>query len=209
MNVDLGDVTLHVRDPAPVSRWSCCTAGRTPVTCGGIRYPRSPRPGTGSIAPDLRGFGGSSKPTDLAAYTAPVLVGDVIGLLDALGIQRAHLVGHDWGAAVTWMTAALAPDRVASMTALSVGHPASFRSAGWRQREKSWYMLLFQFAGIAERWLSGRRLPQPARMVGAPGHRAGHRTAGRPGGADREPLAVPRDPAARIAGRAARRRCHR
>jgi pimeloyl-ACP methyl ester carboxylesterase len=47
------------------------------------------------------------------------------------------------------------PDRVASMTALSVGHPASFRSVGWRQREKSWYMLLFQFASIAERWLSG------------------------------------------------------
>jgi hypothetical protein len=38
---------------------------------------------------------------------------------------------------------------------LSVGHPASFRSAGWRQQQKSWYMLLFQFAGIAERWLSG------------------------------------------------------
>lgn len=52
------------------------------------------------------------------------------------------------------MTAALVPDRVMSMTALSVGHPASFRSAGWRQREKSWYTLLFQFAGIAERWLS-------------------------------------------------------
>jgi pimeloyl-ACP methyl ester carboxylesterase len=52
------------------------------------------------------------------------------------------------------MTAALAPDRVASMTALSVGHPVAFRSVGWRQREMSWYMLLFQFAGIAERWLS-------------------------------------------------------
>jgi pimeloyl-ACP methyl ester carboxylesterase len=46
------------------------------------------------------------------------------------------------------------PDRVASMTAMSVGNPAAFRAAGWRQREKSWYMLLFQFAGIAERWLS-------------------------------------------------------
>jgi len=69
-------------------------------------------------------------------------------------IPRAHLVGHDWSAAIGWMTAALMPDRVASLTALSVGHPAAFGSAGWRQREKSWYMLLFQFAGVAGRWLS-------------------------------------------------------
>ena len=107
-----------------------------------------------TIVPDVRGFGASSKPTDVAAYTPPHLVGDVVGVLDALGIERAHLVGHDWGAAIVWMTAALAPERVASMTAMSVGHPAAFRSAGWAQREKSWYMLLFQFPGIAEQWLS-------------------------------------------------------
>jgi pimeloyl-ACP methyl ester carboxylesterase len=106
------------------------------------------------IAPDLRGFGASSKPTDLAAYTAPEMVGDIVGLLDALQVERAHLVGHDWGAAIGWMTAALAPDRVASLTALSVGHPAAFRAAGLPQREKSWYMLLFQFPEVAEAWLS-------------------------------------------------------
>jgi pimeloyl-ACP methyl ester carboxylesterase len=82
------------------------------------------------------------------------MVGDVVGLLDALGIDRAHLVGHDWGAAIAWLTAALVPDRVTSLTALSVGHPAAFRAVGLPQREKSWYMLLFQFRGIAEQWLS-------------------------------------------------------
>jgi len=106
------------------------------------------------IVPDLRGFGASDKPADVAAYAIPNLVGDVVAVLDALGIQRAHLVGHDWGAAVGWLTAALAGDRVASLTALSVGHPAAFRTAGYQQREKSWYMLLFQFPGVAERWLS-------------------------------------------------------
>jgi len=106
------------------------------------------------IVPDLRGFGASGKPAEVAAYAVPILVGDVVAILDALDIQRAHLVGHDWGAAVGWLTAALAGDRVASLTALSVGHPAAFRTAGWQQREKSWYMLLFQFAGVAERWLS-------------------------------------------------------
>ena len=82
------------------------------------------------------------------------MVGGVIGLLDHLGVERAHLVGHDWGAAIAWMTASLVPDRVASVTALSVGHPTAFGNAGWEQREKSWYMLLFQFPGVAEQWLS-------------------------------------------------------
>jgi pimeloyl-ACP methyl ester carboxylesterase len=82
------------------------------------------------------------------------MVGDVLGVLDALDIESAHIVGHDWGAAIAWMTAGLAPARINSITALSVGHPEAFRSASLRQREKSWYMLLFQFAGVAERWLS-------------------------------------------------------
>ena len=106
------------------------------------------------LAPDLRGFGNSSKPAETEAYAAPRMVGDVVGVLDRLSIEQAHLVGHDWGAAIAWMTAALAPDRVASVTALSVGHPAAFATAGWEQRERSWYMLLFQFPGVAEQWLS-------------------------------------------------------
>ena len=107
-----------------------------------------------TIAPDLRGAGGSSRPAELSAYAAPNLVADVLGVLDHLGLDMTHLIGHDFGAAIGWLAAALAPDRVASLTALSVGHPAAFANAGWRQREKSWYMLLFQFPGIAERWLS-------------------------------------------------------
>src|SRR6185436_6933086 len=94
------------------------------------------------IAPDLRGFGASSKPTDVAAYAMDRIIGDVVGVLDALGIDSAHLVGHDWGAAIAWYTATFAPDRVRSLTAISVGHPASFRAVGLPQREKSWYMLL-------------------------------------------------------------------
>lgn len=106
------------------------------------------------IAPDLRGFGESSRPAEVQAYDMSHMVGDVIGVLDHLSIPRVHLVGHDWGAAIAWVTAALAPERVASVTALSVGHPSSFRAGGWRQRQMSWYMLLFQFRGVAEEWLS-------------------------------------------------------
>jgi pimeloyl-ACP methyl ester carboxylesterase len=106
------------------------------------------------IVPDLRGYGHSSKPADVDAYGLLHLAGDVIGILDLLGIERAHIVGHDWGAALSWLLATLQPDRVDHLVALSVGHPAAFAEAGLPQREKSWYMLLFQFEGVAETWLS-------------------------------------------------------
>src|SRR6185312_13425503 len=60
---------------------------------------------------------------------------------------------HDWGAALAWALATFRPDTVDHLVVLSVGHPATFRRTP-RQREKSWYMLLFQFPGVAERWLT-------------------------------------------------------
>lgn len=107
-----------------------------------------------TIAPDLRGFGESDRPEEVEAYSLLTIAGDVLGLLDHLAIERAHLVGHDWGAALAWAVAAFAADRVDQLAVLSVGHPSSFRAAGLPQREKSWYMLLFQFEGVAEQWLS-------------------------------------------------------
>jgi pimeloyl-ACP methyl ester carboxylesterase len=106
------------------------------------------------IAPDQRGFGASDRPTEVADYGIPYIVGDAVGVLDHLGVERAHVIGHDWGAAIAWAMAGFVSDRVDRLVALSVGHPSSFRAAGFEQREKSWYMLLFQFPGIAEQWLS-------------------------------------------------------
>ncbi len=106
------------------------------------------------IAPDLRGFGDSSKPEGIDEYGILNIAGDVMGILDSLGVQRAHVVGHDWGAALAWAMAAFIGDRVDHLVALSVGHPSAFRDVGNVQRQKSWYMLLFQFEGIAEQWLS-------------------------------------------------------
>ncbi|GAA4584547.1 alpha/beta fold hydrolase [Planotetraspora phitsanulokensis] len=107
-----------------------------------------------TIVPDLRGLGDSDKPGDVEAYRMTRLVGDQAALLDHLQVPEAHLVAHDWGAAIAWVMAARTPERVASLTCLSVGHPRAFATAGWAQRQKSWYMLLFQFPGIAERWLA-------------------------------------------------------
>jgi pimeloyl-ACP methyl ester carboxylesterase len=106
------------------------------------------------IVPDMRGYGRSDKPMGVDAYRMDVLVGDVLAVMDAAGAQRAHVVGHDWGAGVAWATALMAADRVEHLVALSVGHPATFLTEGFEQHEKSWYILLFQFSGVAEKWLS-------------------------------------------------------
>jgi len=105
------------------------------------------------IVPDLRGYGRSGKPEAVDAYSIPLLAGDVQAILADLGIARAHVVGHDWGAALAWALASFAPGTVDHLVVLSVGHPASFLRT-LEQRQKSWYMLLFQYPGIAERWLS-------------------------------------------------------
>jgi pimeloyl-ACP methyl ester carboxylesterase len=105
-----------------------------------------------AIAPDLRGFGRSSRPAAVADYALTNSVGDMAGLLDALGVESAHVVGHDWGAAVAWLTAIFHPGRVKKLVALSVGHPRAPRSL--RQDEMAWYQLFFQFEGIAEATLA-------------------------------------------------------
>lgn len=107
-----------------------------------------------AIAPDLRGYGDSDKPEGVENYSLVHVVGDLTSLLDELGIERAHLVGHDFGAATAWVTASFLPERVASLTVLSVGHPAMLREASYEQLTRSWYMFMFQFEGVAERWLS-------------------------------------------------------
>jgi pimeloyl-ACP methyl ester carboxylesterase len=106
------------------------------------------------IVPDLRGYGTSGKPATVEEYSLLFVAGDVLAVLDHLGVERAHVDGHDWGAALAWTMASLIPDRVDHLVALSVGHPIAFRDAGFEQLQKSWYMFFFQFEGVAERWLS-------------------------------------------------------
>src|SRR3954469_18046714 len=109
--------------------------------------------GLRTIAPDMRGFGASDKPADVDEYRLTRAVADLVAILDALDIDKARLVGHDWGAAVAWIFAALHPNRVERLVAMSVGHPAAQRRT-IADREKAWYMLLFQFEGVAEELLT-------------------------------------------------------
>lgn len=107
------------------------------------------------VVPDVRGYGGSSKPHAIDAYDMVSLTNDVIGLIDALGEETAILVGHDWGAPICWNTAALHPDRIAAVVGLSV----PFFPRGDTPPIDQWnalfgngffYQLYFQEEGVAE-----------------------------------------------------------
>ena len=106
------------------------------------------------LVPDLRGYGLSDKPAGREPYRLRHLAADVAALVRSTGHPRAHVVGHDWGAGLAWVLAALVPERVDRLVVLSVGHPNTGREPSVEQREKSWYMLLFQFEGTAEELLS-------------------------------------------------------
>jgi pimeloyl-ACP methyl ester carboxylesterase len=112
-----------------------------------------------AVTLDVRGHGGSDKPEAVTDYDLVHQVVDLMGVLDHYGIEKAHLVGHDWGAATAWALASVHPERVLSLTALAVGHPTAFgdackAEADFVQLRRIWYMLLFQFQGVAEQWLT-------------------------------------------------------
>src|SRR5258706_4255653 len=112
-----------------------------------------PDSGLRAVAPDLRGYGASDKPP--RGYDAYTLAADVAGLVRALGEQRAVLVGHDWGAAIAWVVAALHPEVVERLVITSTAHPLRHREAVVAdprgQLKASAYMLSAQTPWLAER----------------------------------------------------------
>jgi pimeloyl-ACP methyl ester carboxylesterase len=107
------------------------------------------------LAPNQRGYSSGARPSRRRDYRMSELVADVGALIDASGAQRVHLVGHDW---VAWSVAADMPQRLATVSPVSVPHPAAFVKsfATSRQGLASWYMYFFQLPGIPE-WLLSRR----------------------------------------------------
>jgi pimeloyl-ACP methyl ester carboxylesterase len=103
--------------------------------------------------PDLRGCGLSSKPNETSSYRMHHLVRDVQAIIQSLGVERVTLIGHDWGAALAWASAAYLPDQVENLIVLSVGHPTAFYGAGVAQQMKSWYMMVFSQDGLGEAML--------------------------------------------------------
>src|SRR5262245_32855964 len=107
-----------------------------------------------AVAPDMRGYGRSDRPEAIDQYTLLHLVGDMLGLLDALGAERAVIVGHDWGAPVAWHAALLRPDRFRAVIGLSVPFrprgPVPPTSVMPRHQDAMFYQLYFQQPGVAE-----------------------------------------------------------
>ena len=109
-----------------------------------------------TITVDQRGYSPRARPTRTRDYTLAHLTSDATGLLDSLGIDQAHVIGHDWGGAVAWALASGAEDRLLSLSVLSTPHPGAMSQAALRstQLAKSWYMGLFQVPYAAEVALS-------------------------------------------------------
>jgi pimeloyl-ACP methyl ester carboxylesterase len=114
-----------------------------------------------AVAPDLRGYGASSRPAGKPAYRIERLAEDVAGLFDALGAKRRVLIGHDWGGAIAW-AAALAGVPLDGLVILNAPHPTRFHQAlkTWDQRRRSWYMAFFQLPWLPE-WLLTRDHGRP------------------------------------------------
>jgi epoxide hydrolase 4 len=106
------------------------------------------------LAPDLRGYNLSSRPPEVSSYAPARLAADVRALIRERGADRALLAGHDWGAAVAWLTAIRHPDAVERLAILNVPHPRrmleALRRPG-RQLARSWYMFFFQLPRLPER----------------------------------------------------------
>jgi pimeloyl-ACP methyl ester carboxylesterase len=151
LRITSGDVTLAVHDEGEGTPVLLLHGFPDSSAVWRKQIPSLVAAGFRTIAPDLPGLGESDRPDDLAAYRLTNIMGDVVAVLDALEVERAHVVGHDFGAALSWVLAALRPERVDRLVVLSVGHPGTRRTV--EQREKAWYQLLFQFTGVAEELL--------------------------------------------------------
>lgn len=150
--VPVGPLTFDVTVAGPEDGMPVVLLHGFPQTAWSWRHviPALAEAGYRVIAPDQRGYSPRASPDGVEAYAGEHLAADVLGVLDALGIARADLVGHDWGAAVAWQVAARHPERVRTLTVLSVPHPRAFLEAlatDPDQKERSAYMKEFATPG--------------------------------------------------------------
>lgn len=129
--------------------------------------------GCRALAPDQRGYAATARPTAVGRYALDLLVADVLGIADGFGVDRFHLVGHDWGGLVAWALAGAHPDRLHSLTSVSTPHPRALTASVWRslQGVRSSYVGFLQVPHVPERLLSagnGALLRRILRASGLP-----------------------------------------
>ena len=118
--------------------------------------------------PDQRGYNLSDKPKRVRAYHLDELATDIFGLISAAGVEKAHVVGHDWGAAVVWWMGLLNPEPLDRLVTVNVPHPVVMKRhllSSFAQLRKSWYMFFFQLPWMPERVMLGNDCAQGKRLL--------------------------------------------
>ncbi|MGX9789348.1 alpha/beta fold hydrolase [Mycobacterium sp. MMS18-G62] len=155
-----GELVFDVRDAGPADGPVVVLLHGFPQSnsCWDAIIDRLTAHGFRCLAPNQRGYSPGARPPRRRDYRISELVDDVGALIDASGAERVHIVGHDWGGFVAWAVAAQLPSRLASVSPISVPHPAAFvkAMATSKQALASWYMAVFQLPRIPERLLLRR-----------------------------------------------------
>lgn len=153
--IETNHIRLHVVETGPKSGLPVILLHGFPEYWRGWikQIPTLVEAGCRVIIPDQRGYNLSDKPRGVKAYNMHELVNDIIGLIDALNYEKVNLVGHDWGAAVAWMSAIWKPERIHRLGIINVPHPAVMRRFLLRDIEqifRSWYIFFFQLPSLPE-----------------------------------------------------------
>ncbi len=163
--IDAGSQTFEVDECGEGDRLALCLHG-FPEHSFSWRHqlPMLASLGYRAWAPNLRGYGKSSRPVGKAQYTIDKLTGDVAALIDASGCRETVLLAHDWGGVIAWAFAIKGLRPLNKLIVMNLPHPACFQREfrKWHQLRKSWYIFFFQIPRLPE-WLLGR---DGARRVG-------------------------------------------
>jgi pimeloyl-ACP methyl ester carboxylesterase len=191
--VAVGDLVFEARADGPDDGELVLLLHGFPQTSFSWRHqlPLLAAAGYRAVAPDQRGYSPGARPTDLESYRAERYVEDVHGLANALGAERFHLIGHDFGGFVAWDVASAHPELLSTLTVVSTPHPTPMAKSileGGEQRDRSSYMLffrspeaeaffldndaaglrgLYEASGLTESEEYVRVLKQPGAMTGA------------------------------------------
>lgn len=156
ITVEANGLSFNVATSGEGERLALCLHG-FPESSYAFRHqlPLFAKLGYRAWAPDMRGYGKSSRPSGVDAYRMDHLEADVAGLIDASGAKRVTLVGHDWGGMVAWAFASHAARRLERLIIMNAAHPACFLRAlrSPRQLLRCWYILAFQIPWLPEKLL--------------------------------------------------------